>query len=55
MVRFPGQTSFTAGSRRPVRDKGRFTWQRSTGKKVYVYFTHGQTASNRVSIPAGHT
>ena len=55
MVRFPGQTSFTAGSRRPVDDKGRFTWQRSTGKKVSVYFTHGQTASNRVSIPARRT
>lgn len=55
MVRFPGQTSFTAGSRRPVDDKGRFTWQRSTGKKVSVYFTHGQTASNHVSIPARRT
>ena len=55
MVRFPGQAGFTAGSRRPVDDSGRFTWQRSTGKQVYVYFTHGQTTSNRVSIPARRT
>ena len=52
MLRFPGQTGFTAGSRRPLDDKGRFTWQRATGKRTYVYFTSGDVTSNRVSIPA---
>ena len=52
MLRFPGQTGFTAGSRRPVDDDGNFTWKRSTAKRVSVYFTSGDVTSNRVSIPA---
>jgi hypothetical protein len=37
LLRFPGQTGFTAGRARPVvRDDGTFTWQRRTGKKIAV-------------------
>ena len=52
MVRLAGQTAFSPGSTPAVNDNGRFTWQRSTGKKIYVYFTHGDVTSNRVTIPA---
>ena len=52
MVRLAGQTAFSPGSTATVNDSGRFTWQRSTGKKIYVYFTHGDVTSNRVTIPA---
>ena len=54
-VRFPGQSSYTAGSARPaIKASGEFTWQRKTGKKTYVYFTSADdvTKSNRVIIPA---
>lgn len=42
-VKFPGQTSYSAGTgvRRVTLVSGtvgEFTWQRRTGKKVYVYF-----------------
>lgn len=55
LLRFPGQTSYTEGSARPVvQQDGSFTWQRKTGKKVYVYITSGdgKVQSNRVIIPA---
>lgn len=52
MVRLAGQPAYSPGSTATVNDSGRFTWQRSTGKKIYVYFTHGDVASNRVTIPA---
>ena len=55
MVRFPGQTSYTEGTARPVVDSsGAFTWSRKTGKKTYVYFTTEDRSvqSNRVIIPA---
>ena len=52
-VRFPGQTTHTAGTGiQTVAADGTFTWQRKTGKKTYVYFVHGQTQSNTVTIPA---
>lgn len=53
--RFPGETSYTQGSARPeIGDDGPFSWQRKTGKKVYVYFAteDGGLTSNRVIIPA---
>ena len=52
--RFPGQTTFTEGSARPVIEAGSFTWQRKTGKKFYAYVTSddGAVQSNRVIIPA---
>jgi hypothetical protein len=52
--RFPGETTFTEGSARPVITDGSFVWQRKTGKKFYAYVTNddGSTTSNRVIIPA---
>ena len=53
--RFPGETSYTQGSARPVVSDGEFSWQRKTGKKTYVYFKNESESvqSNRVIIPAG--
>ena len=52
-VRFPGQSSATAGTGvRTVSADGTFTWQRKTGKKVYVYFEHAEARSNTIVIPA---
>ena len=53
-IRFPGETTFTAGSARPAISGGEFTWQRKTGKRVTVYVTSddGATTSNRVTIQA---
>ena len=53
-VRFPGQTTYSAGSARPQVDaSGDFTWQRRTGKKIYVSVRtfDGSTKSNRLVIP----
>lgn len=54
-LRFPGQTSYAAGTARVVTDAaGNFEWQRKTGKKIYVYLKteDGEYQSNRVIIPA---
>lgn len=53
-IRFPGQTTFTAGSARPVIKDGKFTWERKTGERVTVYVTSADDAvrSNRVTIQA---
>ena len=54
-IRFPGQASFTQGAAQiQVADDGTFTWERTTGKKTYVYIQtqDGLTRSNRVTIPA---
>ena len=53
-IRFPGESSYTEGSARPVVTDEEFTWQRKTGKKVYVYFLSedGSVQSNRVIIAA---
>lgn len=53
-IRFPGETTFTAGSARPAITDGEFTWQRKTGKRVTVYVTSddGAVTSNRVTIQA---
>jgi len=52
-VRFPGETTFSQGSAViPIAADGSFTWSRKTGKKIYVYVTHGATRSNTVTIPA---
>ena len=56
--RFPGETTFTAGSARPeMGADGSFSWSRKTGKKIYVYVTYDTDAgdkvqSNRVIIDA---
>ena len=50
-IRFPGQTAYQRGSSSPtVAADSTFTWQRQTGKKVYVSFTSGDTRSNRLII-----
>ena len=54
-IKFPGQTSYSEGSARPVIDAdGEFYWQRKTGKKIYVYFTNedGSVKSDRIIIQA---
>lgn len=52
--RFPGETTFSQGSARPVIDaNGGFIWERKTGKKFYAYVeTESGARSNRVIIPA---
>jgi predicted outer membrane repeat protein len=50
--RFPGG-QYTLGNARPaITDDGTFTWKRRSGKKTYVFFTHGEVKSNRVIIAA---
>jgi Listeria-Bacteroides repeat domain (List_Bact_rpt) len=51
-IRFPGETSYTAGVARPVILSGEFTWQRKTGKRVSVYFMSGDVRSNTIVIEA---
>ena len=57
-TKFPGETSYTrgVGVRRVsvVSDtRGEFTWQRRTGKKIFVYFRSASgEQSKRVIIPA---
>ena len=53
--RFPGESSYTRGSARPiVASDGTFEWSRKTGKKIYVYFTTDDETvqSNRAIVPA---
>ena len=52
-MRFPGQVSYTQGAARILVDgSGGFTWQRRTGKKIYVFMrtADGEVQSNRVII-----
>ena len=50
-VRKAGQTSYVPGINvRTVDSDGRFTWQRKSGKKIYVYFLSGDVRSNRLII-----
>ncbi|MEY3340356.1 MAG: hypothetical protein RLZZ269_267, partial [Actinomycetota bacterium] len=54
-LRFPGESSYTRGSARPiVASDGTFEWSRKTGKKAYVYFTteDGTVQSNRAIVGA---
>lgn len=51
-VRLRGQADYRPGRLVDVSTDGRFTWQRSTGKKTYVYFAGSGVQSNRVIIPA---
>ena len=55
-VRKVGQRGFVPGSNvRTVDADGRFTWQRKSGKKFYVYFTSGDVRSNRLIITPRET
>jgi hypothetical protein len=49
-VRLRGQTGYAPGATRELDAQGSFTWQRTTGKKVYVVFRDGDVKSNRVII-----
>ena len=40
----------TVISNRTVASDGTFTWQRKTGKRIYVYFQHASIRSNTVNI-----
>ena len=54
-VHVAGEVDYINGSLRTVAPDGSFTWQRKTGKKVYVYFRSLDdpgVRSNRVVIPA---
>ena len=51
-VKLRGQATYRPGRLVDVSADGRFDWQRTTGKKTYVYFTGGGVNSNRVIIPA---
>jgi YVTN family beta-propeller protein len=54
-VHVAGELDYFDGSVRTVAPDGGFTWQRKTGKKVYVFFrslTDPGVRSNRVVIPA---
>ncbi len=51
-VKVTGEPDYRDGSTRTVSGDETFTWQRKTGKKTYVYFTHDQTRSNSITIPA---
>lgn len=48
-VKLQGEMKYVKGSSRTVKD-GKFTWQRKTGKKVYVYFQSSGVRSNRIII-----
>lgn len=53
--RFPGETTFSQGTARPViGEDGEFRWERKTGKKLYAYLTSadGTVRSNTIIIPA---
>lgn len=51
-VKLRGQKSYRTGVPRTIGADGAFTWQRTTVKKTYVYFTADGIRSNRVIIAA---
>lgn len=51
-VRLRGQADYRPGRLVDLSSDGTFAWQRTTGKKAYVYFTGSGIQSNRVIIPA---
>lgn len=52
-IRFPGEVVYHSGAAHPLVDAaGSFTWQRVTGKKATLVFTHDDLRSNRLVIPA---
>ena len=51
-VKLRGQADYRPGRLVDVTTDGTFSWQRTTGKKTYVYFTGASVESNRVVIPA---
>lgn len=51
-VKLRGQTDYRPGRLVDLDAEGRFTWQRTTGRKAYIYFSGNGVQSNRVIIPA---
>jgi hypothetical protein len=54
-IRFPGQTSYTQGTASILVDaQGGFTWQRRTGKTIYISIRSqdGTVVSNRLVLRA---
>ena len=51
-VKLRGQADYRPGRLVDLASDGKFVWQRTTGKKAYVYFTGSGVLSNRVIIPA---
>lgn len=52
-LRFPGESDFTAGvAVVTVKQNGSFAWQRKAGRKITIYFGHGEAASNTITIAA---
>ena len=51
-VKLRGQSDYQPGRLVDLDTNGRFTWQRTTGRKAYIYFTSDTATSNRVIIPA---
>ena len=52
-IRFPGQTSYTQGTANILVDvQGGFTWQRRTGKTIYIFIKDdsGTVKSNRLTL-----
>ncbi len=51
-LKLSGQADYQLGRLVDISADGSFTWQRSTRRKAYVYFTGDTVTSNRVTIPA---
>ena len=51
-VKLRGQTDYRPGRLVDLDAAGGFTWQRTTGRKAYIYFTGDTATSNRIIIPA---
>ena len=51
-VKLRGQADYQPGRLVDLGKDGSFSWQRTTSKKAYVYFTGDGIQSNRVIIPA---
>lgn len=51
-VKLRGHTNYRPGRFVDVLADGTFTWQRTTGKKTYIYFTGSGAQSNRIIIQA---
>ena len=51
-VKLRGQANYRPGRFVAIGTDGTFTWQRTTGKKTYIYFTGSGVQSNRIIIQA---
>jgi len=51
-VKLRGQADYRPGRLVDLDAAGGFTWQRTTGRKAYIYFSGDSVQSNRIIIPA---